>query len=598
MALTDELRSLLVRLQVLAADQIPSGRSRSVLDDLLVWQAQPAWFDPQEPALTAYQRTMIERRLRAATGWRDLDRDLRVNQYLLLDHLGDGGMATVWKAWSLDEERVVAIKRIRAHGVTGDQAQLLDRQEREVQILSRLRHPHIVEFYREDVSDSDGARLLVMEFVAGTTLEKHVAVYGVPDLPTACDWLITLLDALAYAHEQRVLHRDLSWKNVMVTAPGKSLDVPIKLLDFGLSKMLDSSVNISQSQQVLGTPQFMSPEHFDGAANIDERSDLYSLGCLAYALLTGQLPFAGSSYPAYLKQHMFNTPVPPRQLRPELPLEINQMVMRLLSKVPDERGTATQALRTLLQYQRSLPTSIPFKALTETPAVADGKPHDVTVAASPHQDSVWNGLAEEPESFVSVAGTPTETSPPRSVALADNRMPTAPDGVAVVDARAATPAARLTAGPTKERSSGPAVASTAEDAVTELPVESEPTDERLRRTTANATTAAATAKTPHGVALIDQVLLPAAETLEHTWSARAATLSALSRQQLSHPLRSWMGVLRLWQPMPLAQRTRFIDPVPTGLDIWIFWIEHRRWQMLCFGGAVITVLAWTLSARL
>jgi eukaryotic-like serine/threonine-protein kinase len=240
-----------------------------------------------------------------------------------------------------------AIKLIRP-GRAGDANHLL-RFEREVRTTATLTHPNTVQIFDYGHAE-DGTFYYVMEYLPGLTLEQLVRQHGPLPAARAVHFLRQLCGALREAHAVGLIHRDIKPANVMVCERGGLHDVA-KLLDFGL--VLPQGVGpdgerLTQEGAITGTPAYMSPEQAAGGDNLDARSDLYSLGALAYFLLTGRPPFAGRSSLQMLAAHLYEPPAPLTDHRPDVPVELQVLVLRCLAKDPAQRFPDAQRLEAAL----------------------------------------------------------------------------------------------------------------------------------------------------------------------------------------------------------------------------------------------------------
>jgi serine/threonine-protein kinase len=254
-------------------------------------------------------------------------------RYRLLGELGRGGMGRVYKAEDQELGGVVAIKTL--HGAALDAADQ-DRLLREVQISRRITHPNVVRVY--DIGRFPGGLFVSMEYLEGQTLDQHLRERGQLPLSEARDLLIQLLGGLQEAHQLRIVHRDLKPSNVVLTGDR------LKILDFGIARMEGGDGSLTMPGEVLGSPKYMSPEQIQGE-ELDGRTDLYSLGILAYAMVTGREPFTGSSASAIALKQLREPPPDPAELRPGLPEPWQALLSRLLAKTPQERyASAAEAL--------------------------------------------------------------------------------------------------------------------------------------------------------------------------------------------------------------------------------------------------------------
>jgi WD40 repeat protein len=271
----------------------------------------------------------------------------QIGKYQVKEHLGQGGMGEVYKAFDPTLERDVAIKLIYPH-LTND-PEFVERFQREARIVAGLRHPGIVQVH--DFSVEDGAYYMVMEFVPGGSLKQQLDALPKGEhmpLDEAMAIFASIVQAVAYAHSQGVVHRDLKPGNVLLPPHGQPV-----LVDFGLSKIVGGE-QVTLSGDVLGTPAYMSPEQCNGEAS-DARSDVYALGVMLYELTTGTLPFDDDSPVGLILKHISEPPAPPRSINPDLPVEIEDVIQKALAKDPAERFQSAQAM---LEALETLPIAL------------------------------------------------------------------------------------------------------------------------------------------------------------------------------------------------------------------------------------------------
>jgi serine/threonine protein kinase len=265
-----------------------------------------------------------------------------LGKYRLVEKLGQGGMAQVYKAYQPDLERYVAIKILHPH-LTGD-AEFIARFQREARAIAALEHPHIVRIYDFD-TDGDLA-FIVMEYLSGSSLKARLREASCRNeylpLDQVQQIISALADALDYAHRHGVIHRDIKPSNVLLTNDGRPV-----LTDFGIARMIDVTA-ITGSDGTLGTPAYMSPEQARGEPG-NARSDIYALGVMLYQLCTNHLPFDADTPYAIILKHLTAPLPPPRSLRPDLPDALERIIFKALAKDPDERyptaGEMARALR-------------------------------------------------------------------------------------------------------------------------------------------------------------------------------------------------------------------------------------------------------------
>jgi len=297
------------------------------------------------------------------------------DRYRLDEIIGRGGMAEVWRAWDTRLGRDVAVKRLRVDLATDPTFQA--RFQREAQSAAGLNHPNIVSVYDTgaQIDPTTGVDIpyIVMELVQGTTL-RELLKDGRQILPErAMEFTVGVLDAIAYAHRHGIVHRDIKPANVMLTTTGR-----IKVMDFGIARAVaDTSATMTQTAAVIGTAQYLSPEQARGET-VDARSDIYSVGCLLYELLTSRPPFVGDSPVSVAYQHVREQAVPPSRVDPELPSTYDIVVMTALAKNPDARYQNADAMRAditrLLGGQAPLGVAVVPEASDATQVLSDRLP--------------------------------------------------------------------------------------------------------------------------------------------------------------------------------------------------------------------------------
>lgn len=285
----------------------------------------------------------------------DIRRARELGSYYLLDLIGRGGMGEVWRAKHNMLARPAAIKLIRRDLIAAEYGavqEALDRFEREAQVTASLQSPHTVDLYDYGISD-DGKFYYVMELLEGVDLESLVKRTG----PLAAERVIHILrqacHSLSEAHRRDLVHRDIKPSNIFLCRRAFEYDF-VKLLDFGLVKpgtpiKREAESNVTKTGVVAGTPGFIAPELAVGDRAIDGRADIYSLGCVAYWLLTGQRVFEKDTAIATIVAHTNEAPEAP-STRTELPIpaELNSLVMACLAKVPCERPSTADMLERAL----------------------------------------------------------------------------------------------------------------------------------------------------------------------------------------------------------------------------------------------------------
>ncbi len=276
-------------------------------------------------------------------------------RYELDGVVGRGGMAEVYRARDIRLDRIVAVKTLRED--LARDATFQARFRREAQSAASLNHPSIVAVYDtgEDASGPTPVPYIVMEYVDGRTLRELLRDDRRLLPERALEITDGVLRALDYSHRNGIVHRDIKPGNVMLTRSAE-----VKVMDFGIARAVsDAQATMTQTAQVIGTAQYLSPEQARGE-RVDARSDLYSTGCLLYELLTGRPPFTGDSPVAIAYQHVRENPVPPSRLDPEIPSWADSIVLKAMAKDPAERYQSAAEMRTDIQRALSgVPVAAP-----------------------------------------------------------------------------------------------------------------------------------------------------------------------------------------------------------------------------------------------
>ncbi len=301
--------------------------------------------------------------------------------YRIMNQIGKGGMATVYKAYQASVDRYVAVKVLPSQ--LAESREFAARFQQEARIIANLEHPHILPIF--DYGESDGVAYLVMRYLdAGTLKDKMEA--GRP-LPLAViDHIFTqLTDALSYAHGHGIVHRDLKPANALIDSQGN-----IFLTDFGIARLLESaSPRLTQTDAILGTPAYISPEQAQSRP-VDQRSDIYSLGIILYEMATGSVPYVADTPLAVLFMHI-SDPLPlPSSLKPDIPASIEKVILKALAKDPGDRFET--AAEFLAAWKRALEEIETVRLEPETKAA----PHPVPPVPAPPRPAPAPRAASRP----------------------------------------------------------------------------------------------------------------------------------------------------------------------------------------------------------
>lgn len=269
-----------------------------------------------------------------------------VGHYQIMSRIGSGGMGEVYLAKDSKLNRLVALKTLPR--MMSDNPYYLSRLENEARAAAAMNHPNVAIVY--SVEEAGRHRFITMEYVEGKTLDEFIGPGGL-DLQTFLDWFVPITDALCHAHEKGIIHRDIKPGNVMITTG----NVP-KVLDFGLARnsmFIDAgnTGKITGTDQVIGTPSYMSPEQTEGRL-VDQRSDIFSLGVLMYEALSGERPFRGPNQMAIIQSVLRDKPEPLSRIKPEIPAAIERMVRRCLEKSPQKRFESMNEILSILKDAR------------------------------------------------------------------------------------------------------------------------------------------------------------------------------------------------------------------------------------------------------
>src|SRR5579885_1098578 len=267
-------------------------------------------------------------------------------RYVIKRKLGSGGMADVYLAEDQELGRRVALKLLNERHAADEQ--FVERFRREAQSAAGLNHPNIVSIF--DRGLAEGTYYIAMEYLDGRTLKELLVRNGPTPIPIAVDYARQILGALAFAHRNGIVHRDIKPHNIVVGRDGR-----LKVTDFGIAR--SGASQMTEAGSIVGTAQYLSPEQARGAP-VDPRSDLYSLGIVLYEMLTGKVPFTGDTPVEIAMKHLSQVPSPPSKLRPQVPHDLDAVVMRAIAKDPERRyGSAEEMEADLARVARGVAVS-------------------------------------------------------------------------------------------------------------------------------------------------------------------------------------------------------------------------------------------------
>lgn len=249
------------------------------------------------------------------------------NRYKILEKVGTGGMASVYKAQDILLDRTVAVKIL--HSKYADDHDFVIRFRHEAQAAAKLSHPNIVNIY--DVGYDESVHYIVMEFVRGETLKEYIEKHGHLPISTSIQITFDIGEALENAHNNGIVHCDIKPHNILVTETGR-----IKVADFGIARAVNSSANPGGDNAVMGSVHYFSPEQASGG-KIDERSDIYSLGVVMYEMMTGVVPFQGDTALDVALQHVQDDIPLPTKYNRRIPRLVEQVILKAMAKNPDDR---------------------------------------------------------------------------------------------------------------------------------------------------------------------------------------------------------------------------------------------------------------------
>ena len=335
--------------------------------------------------------------------------------------IGEGGMGAVYEATHVVTGKRVALKWLTTPGTSSEAVQ---RFLREAQAAARVDHPNVVDVY--DIGTEGDGHFLVMELLRGEALSDLIARGPIPH-DRVVRMLVPAVRALAAAHRQAVVHRDLKPDNIFLCYTDDDVFIGPKLLDFGISKITDDfAPSLTASGTTMGTPYYMSPEQIRHQNTSDPRTDIYSFGVILYETLTGRVPFEGESYGAIAIEVATGAVIPPSRIRPSIPKELDAIVLKAMARKPDDRYASAAELATALAAFVGMP-------VTQTGPATDSSAFTPS-AAGPRPVSGPAPVAGPP--LAMAAGAAPGFGPPRAVTPGDLPAMSPSQGPARVDSGA------------------------------------------------------------------------------------------------------------------------------------------------------------------
>ena len=264
-------------------------------------------------------------------------------RYEIIEIIGVGGMAVVYKAFDNIDNRIVAVKILKDEYLTNEEFRR--RFKNESKAIAVLSHPNIVKVF--DVSYGDRLQYIVMEYVEGITLKEYISQQGTIDIREAIYFVTQILRALQHAHDKGIVHRDIKPQNIMLISDGT-----IKVTDFGIARFARSDTK-TMTDSAIGSVHYISPEQAKGSV-MDAKTDIYSVGVVLYEMLTGKLPFQSENAVSVALMQLQNEPEKPRNINPAIPVGLEQIVMRAMQKNPNDRyQSASEMLMDIDEYKKN-----------------------------------------------------------------------------------------------------------------------------------------------------------------------------------------------------------------------------------------------------
>lgn len=297
-----------------------------------------------------------------------------LGSYRLLRPLGKGGMGVVYLGEHHVMKRLVALKILPAESLS--EQKRVERFRAEAQASAQLDHPNIVRAY--DIAETSGKHYIVMEYVDGSDLHYAVARDGVMSVSMAIDVIQQAARGLAHAHERGIIHRDIKPSNLLLRTDGV-----VKVSDMGLARIgWEGAEDAAGRMRLMGTADFVAPEQAANSRAVDARTDIYSLGCTLYYLLTGQPPFTGATVAQKVAKHQTSPPPDVRAIRSDCPVAVAECVRRMMAKRPEDRPTSVKELIAQLSRLGALPKDAPLNAKTGIKPAGDTAVDDALYQAT------------------------------------------------------------------------------------------------------------------------------------------------------------------------------------------------------------------------
>lgn len=314
-------------------------------------------------------------------------------RYEIHEVIGVGGMAVVYKAYDVQENKIVAVKILKEE--FGSNSEFLRRFQNESKVISVLSHPNIVKVF--DVSFGDNFQYIVMEYIDGITLKEYIERKQSVPWKDALYFAVQILRALQHSHDKGVVHRDIKPQNIMLLRDGT-----IKVTDFGIARFSRSEER-TITDKAIGSVHYISPEQAKGGP-IDEKADLYSVGVLMYEMLTGKLPFDGDNAVSVAIMQLQDEPTHPREIDSSIPLGIEQITMRAMRKNPEHRyHSDAEMLRDLEEFKRNPEVDFGYEEACvdvddyDSLSAPDNYDNDITIPADTDDEYYDDGYYEENE---------------------------------------------------------------------------------------------------------------------------------------------------------------------------------------------------------